>query len=125
MRFLLVLVLLISSALSIAATAPDESVVIEATDNTYVVADINAPDDPQGLRNKNFGGLEFLKIWYASQVQAQEQIVSVGLVRFDLSALKDREVRSAHLQLFATRADLLQPVRMVDVSLADGPWTQS
>jgi hypothetical protein len=125
MRFLLVFMLLASSALSVAATPPDESMVVEATDNSYVVADISAPDDPQGLRAKNFGGLDFLKIWYASQVQAQEQIVSVGLVKFDLSALKDREVRSAHLQLFATRADLLQPVRMVDVSLADGQWTQS
>jgi hypothetical protein len=125
MRFLLIFVLLVSSALSVAAAPPDESIVVEATDNSYVVADIAAPDDPQGLRAKNFGGLDFLKIWYASQVQAQEQIVSVGLVKFDLASLKDREVRSAHLQLFATRADLLQPVRMVDVSLAEGVWTQS
>src|SRR6266849_4352798 len=125
MRFLLVFLLLGASALSVAAAPPDESMVVEATDNSYVVADISAPDEPQGLRTKNFGGLDVLKIWYASQVQAQEQIVSVGLVKFDLSALKDREVRSAHLQLFATRADLLQPVRMVDVSLADGQWTQA
>jgi hypothetical protein len=125
MRFLLIIVLLVSSALSVAATPPDESVVLEATDDTYVAADISVPDDPQGLRAKNFGGLDFLKIWYASQVQATEQIVSVGLVKFDLASLKDRDVRSAHLQLFATRADLLQPVRMVDVSLADGPWTQA
>jgi hypothetical protein len=124
MRFALVLVLLLSSGLSIAATSPDESVVLDATENTYVVADINAPDDPQGLRAKNFGGLEFLKVWYASQVQAQEQIVSVGLVKFDLAALKDRDVRSATLQLFATRADLLQPVRLVDVSVAEGAWAQ-
>jgi hypothetical protein len=125
LRVLLVLVLLVSSALSIAATPPDESVELQSTDDTYVVADISAPDDPQGLRTKNFGGLDFLKIWYASQVQAQEQVVSVGLVKFDLSSLKDREVRSAHLQLFATRADLLQPVRMVDVSVADGAWKQA
>jgi len=125
MRFLLVLALLGSSALSIAAAPADDSVVIEATDDTYVVADVSTQDDPQGLREKNFGGLDFIKIWYSSQVQAQEQIVSVGLVKFDLSALKDREVRSGHLQLFAQRADLLQPVRLVDVSLADGPWTQS
>src|SRR6266849_5955791 len=125
MRFLLIFVFLVSSALSVAATPSDESMVVGATDNSYGVADISAPDDPQGLRAKNFGGLDFLKIWYASQVQAQEQIVSVGLVKFDLTSLKDREVRSAHLQLFATRADLLQPVRMVDVSLADGSWTQS
>jgi hypothetical protein len=124
-RFLLVAVLLVSSALSIAATPADEGVVLEATGDTYVVADIAAPDDPQGLRTKNFGGLDFLKIWYANQVQASEQIVSVGLVKFDLSSLKDRELQSAHLQLFAQRADLLQPVRLVDVSLADGSWAQA
>ena len=124
LRLLLVVGLLLSSALSIAATPPDDSVELQATDDTYVVADIAAPDDPQGLRTKNFGGLDFLKIWYASQVQAQEQVVSVGLVKFNLASLKDREIRSAHLQLFATRADLLQPVRMVDVSVADGAWTQ-
>jgi hypothetical protein len=106
------------------ATSPDESTLVPAGEDTYVVADVAAPDDPQGLRNKNFGGLDFLKIWYASQVQAQEQIVSVGLVKFDLSPYADREIRSAQLQLFATRADLMQPVRLVDVSLAEGPWTE-
>jgi hypothetical protein len=125
MRILVVLTLLVSSGLSIAAAPPDDSVMLEATDDSYVVADVSAADDPQGLRDKNFGGLDFLKVWYANQVQAQEQIVSVGLVKFDLAALKDREVRSAHLQLFAQRADLLQPVRLVDVSLADGPWNRA
>jgi len=124
-RFLLVVLLLASSAFSIAATPPDDSVVLNATEDSYVVADVAAPDDPQGLRDKNFGGLDFLKIWYANQVQAQEQVVSVGLVKFDLSSLGDREVRSAHFQLFAQRADLLQPVRLVDVSLAEGAWSQN
>jgi len=124
-RFLLVVLLLASSAFSIAATPPDDSVVLNATEDSYVVADVAAPDDPQALRDKNFGGLDFLKIWYANQVQAQEQIVSVGLVKFDLGSLGDREIRSAHLQLFAQRADLLQPVRLVDVSLAEGAWSQN
>jgi hypothetical protein len=122
-RFLLVSTLLASVGFSIAATPADDSVVLNAAEDCYVVADVSATVDPQGLRDKNFGGLDFLKIWYANQQQATEQIVSVGLVKFDLSSLGDREVRSAHLQLFAQRADLLQPVRLVDVSLADGPWT--
>jgi hypothetical protein len=123
-RFLLFGLLLVSPAFSVAATPPDDSVVLNATEDSYVVADVSTTDDPQGLRDKNFGGLDFLKIWYANQQQATEQLVSVGLVKFDLSSLADREVRSAHLQLYAQRADLLQPVRLVDVSLADGPWTQ-
>jgi hypothetical protein len=124
-RLLLVVLLLASLGFSVAATPPDDSVVLDASEDSYVVADVSTTDDPQGLRDKNFGGLDFLKIWYANQVQASEQIVSVGLVKFDLSQLSNREIRSASLQLFAQRADLLQPVRLVDVSVADGPWTQS
>lgn len=123
-RLLLVALLLASLGFSIAATPPDDSVVLNATEDSYVVADVASSDDPQGLRDKNFGGLDFLKIWYANQVQANEQIVSVGLVKFDLSSLSGRDIRSASLQLFAQRADLLQPVRLVDVSTADGAWTQ-
>jgi hypothetical protein len=108
----------------VGAAPVDDSLVIQATDDTYVVADVAAPDDPQGLRDKAFGGLDFIKVWYASQVQSTEQVLSVGLVKFDLSALRDREVRTAHLQMFAVRADLLQPVRLVDVSVAEGPWAE-
>ena len=124
-RFLLVLVVLASLVFSVAATPPDDSVVLNATEDSYVVADVSTTDDPQGLRDKNFGGLDFLKIWYANQVQSTEQVVSVGLVKFDLSSLSNREIRSASLQLFAQRADLMQPVRLVDVSVAQGPWTES
>src|SRR5262245_52234142 len=100
-RFVLVAVLLASVGLSVAATPPDDSVVLNASEDTYVVADVSTTDDPQALRGKNFGGLDFLKIWYANQVQGTEQIVSVGLVKFDLSSLSNREIRSASLQLFA------------------------
>jgi hypothetical protein len=123
-RVSLVICSLLSLSILVGATLPDETVLLGSTDDSYVVADVTAPDDPQGLRDKNFGSLDFLKIWYAAQVQAQEQIVSVGLVKFDLAPLKDRDIRSAHLQLFALRADLLQPARLVDVSLAEGPWTE-
>jgi hypothetical protein len=124
-RIWLLVVSLLSVGLLVGAAPPDESVLLPSSDDTYVVADIASPDDPQGLRDKNFGGLDFVKIWYASQVQAQEQIVSVGLLKFDLSQLQEREIRSAHLQMFAVRADLLQPVRLVDVSLAEGAWAEA
>ncbi len=125
LRFLLVFGVLASLVFSVAATPPDDSVVLNASEDSYVVADVSSTDDPQGLRDKNFGGLDFLKIWYANQVQSTEQVVSVGLVKFDLSSLANREIRSASLQLFAQRADLMQPVRLVDVSVAQGPWTAS
>src|SRR6266851_1615525 len=102
----------------------EESVVVPSIEDAYVVTDVSSGGDPQGLRDKNFGTQDFIKVWYAFQVQAQEQMLSVGLVKFDLSALADKEVRSAHLQLFAIRTDLADLARLVDVSLAEGAWSE-
>lgn len=122
---LLLTVTVLSLLLTTAAGPRDESIVLEGIGDTYVVADLAAPDDPQGLRDRNFGGLEFIKTWYVSQVQGQEQVYSIGLVKFDLSELKGKEIKSAHLQMFALRADLAQPVRLVDVSLAETNWNEN
>jgi hypothetical protein len=100
----------------------EESIVLSTSQDSYVVADAASAEDPQGLRERNFGELDFVKVWYA--FSGAEQVVSLGLFKFDLSALAEKEVRSAHLQLFALRADLNQPVRLVDVSAAEGPWVE-
>src|SRR6266581_4334955 len=40
------------------------------------------------------------------------------------AAPADKEVRSSHLQLFAVRTDLAEAARLVDVSLAEGTWSE-
>ena len=104
-------------------TPTEESVVVPAIEDAYVVTDISSGGDPQDLHDKNFGTQDFIKVWYAFQVQAQEQMISVGLIKFDLSDLADKDVRSAHLQMFAVRTDLAEAARLVDVSVAEGAWS--
>ena len=59
-------------------------------------------------------------------MRQEEQIVSIGLFKFDLAPLKDLEIESAVLQLFSVRADLAQPPRLVDLSLVSpGAWTEA
>lgn len=120
----LLMVALVTLFLALGAGPPVKSVVLEAAEDAYVVTDAAATEDPQGLRDQNFGSLDFARTWYASKVRAEEQIVAVSLVKFDLTPLKDREVQSATLQLFSLRADLAQPARLVDVHLVDGAWTE-
>jgi hypothetical protein len=117
---------ILALAVLVAATpAPaEESTILTATEDAYVVTDISSATDSQGLRDKNFGNLDFVKVWYEFQVQAQEQMLSVGLFKFDLSAIADKELHSTHLQLFAVRADLTEAARLIDVSLAEGAWSQ-
>ncbi|MBI4491327.1 MAG: DNRLRE domain-containing protein [Chloroflexi bacterium] len=125
MKQLLLFASLLALALAGCTSPAVQSLVLDDAEDAYVVADVATTDDPQGLRDKNFGNLDFIKIWYASQVQQQEQMVSIGLFKFDLAPLKDVEVKTAHLQLYALRADLAQPARLVDVSLAEGAWSEA
>lgn len=126
--FLAVLLILSSAAMALtvgaAPAATEESVVVPSVEDAYVVTDISNDGDPQHLRDTNFGTQDFIKVWYAFQVQADEQDLSVGLVKFDLSSLADKDVRSATLQLFAIRTDLADVARLVDVSLAEGAWSE-
>lgn len=124
MNKLLFIIVAISLFLALGAKPPVKSTILEAVEDAYVVTDAAATEDPQGLRDQNFGSLDFVRTWYASKVRQEEQIVAVSLVKFDLTPIKDREVQSATLQLFALRADLAQPARLVDVHLVDGEWTE-
>lgn len=101
-----------------------KSVVLEATEDVYLTTDAAATEDPQGLRDKNFGSQDFVKVWYAWKVVGEEKVVSIGLFKFDLGPIREREVLSAHLQLFALRADLASPARLVDVHLVNGAWSE-
>lgn len=102
-----------------------KTVIIPATEDSYVVADLAAPDDPQGLRTKNYGSLEFLKTWYAFGVLDDERLFSIDLIKFDLSELKNKEIESAFVQFFVRQADLTDVVRLVDVHVVKGPWAES
>ena len=126
----LVFVLLFSvfscDALGMGKAGALQSLVAPCTGTAYVVTDISTEDDPQGLRDQNFSTQDFLKIWYANKVQAEEQVISVGLMKFDLSALKDKEIKSATLQMFVIRTDFIPDTigRLVDVSLVDGGFDE-
>ncbi|MEE9202005.1 MAG: DNRLRE domain-containing protein [Dehalococcoidia bacterium] len=113
------------TAIGLGAQGPVEGIVLEAVEDAYVVSDNAVPEDPEGLRDQNFGSLDFVKSWYAWKVIEEEQVVSIGLLKFDLGPVKERELTSAHLQVFALRADLAQVVRLVDVHLVDGQWSEA
>lgn len=102
-----------------------ESLALEAAEDAYVVADIAAAEDPEGLKDKNFGSLDFVQVGYVWKVRQEEQVIAIGLFKFNLAPVKEKEITSAHLQTFALRADLTQPVRLVDVHLIDGPWSEA
>ena len=42
-----------------------KTIIIDATEDAYVVTDIADTEDAQGFRENNYGDLEFLKTWYA------------------------------------------------------------
>ena len=102
-----------------------KSLILNATEDTYIVTDLASEDDPQGFRQQNYGALEFLKTWYAWGVVQDERLLSIDLVKFDLTRLKDLEIESASLQLFSRQANLTQAARLVDVHLVQGGWLEA
>jgi len=101
-----------------------QSKILTSTGTAYVVSDTSTTDDPQGLRDQNYSTQDFLNIWYQWDVTGTEKAISVGMVKFDLSSLKGKDIKSATLQLNSTGATFVQnvAVRLVDVSLVDGTW---
>jgi len=103
-----------------------KSRVIEASEDTYIVTDLADTENLQGFSTNNYGSLEFLKTWYAFEVAGQERILSVDLVKFNIKELEGVEVESAFLQLFASRADLTELARLIDVHLIrENTWSEA
>jgi hypothetical protein len=101
-----------------------KSLIVDAVEDTYVVTDLASEEDPQEFRKQNYGSLEFLKTWYAWGVLGDERLLSIDLVKFDLTKLKDLDIESVSLQLFARQTDLTQPARLVDVHVINGKWAE-
>ena len=127
----LVFVLLLSSVLAsscsslgIGSSGTLQSKIIPSTGTAYIVTDASTTDDPQGLRDQNFHKQDYINIWYQWDVTGTEKDISVGLVKFDLSSLKGKDIKSATLQMDSTGVTFIQNVaiRLVDVSLIDGTW---
>lgn len=97
------------------------------TDDAYVLKDINDPVDKAGLRSLNTGDLEIMKIWYAWNVTStgNEQIISMGYMKFNLKDINAEYVESAKLQLYAYVVTLTGASRAIDVHLVEnGTWDE-
>jgi len=70
------------------------------TDDAFIGLDFTNPNDSFGLRTLNSGNEKFLKVWYAFNVtEAEELIVTVANMKFDLSEINPNNVINADLKL--------------------------
>ena len=126
--------LLFSLLVPLTGASATRSLVIGVTDDTYVVADLNDPDDAYGFRDENFGDLDFVKAWHLWNVEVpeeeeaeeveKEKVISVIYLKFDLSQLEDKTIDSAMLELYANNVVLLAP-RYVQVFLVSSDWSET
>jgi hypothetical protein len=104
------------------ATGSQQSTIIPSTGTSYVVTDASSGGDSGALEGKNFSDQDFINVWYQWDVQASEKDISVGLVQFDISSLKNKDIKSAMLQMYVTSDTLSEPARLVDISLVTDKW---
>lgn len=112
-------------SLILLGASPVKSIVINATEDAYVVADLNDPEDAEGLRERNLGDLDFTKAWYAWRILGEELAVGIVYLKFDLEELKGKEIESASLQLYASRVDLVVSPRLVEVRVVGNDWSEA
>jgi hypothetical protein len=123
MVFILLLTGLMASSCASSSATKQQVVLIPSTGTAYIVTDASTTDDPNNLRTTNYSTQDYINVWYQWDVTATEKEVAVGLVQFDVSSLKNKDIKSATLQMYVTSAALTQPARLVDISLVSGKWT--
>ena len=114
---LLVTAVVMTSCSFLGKSGSQQSTILQSTGTTYVVTDASSGGDSGVLEGKNFSTQDFINVWYQWNVQATEKDISVGLVQFDISSLKNKDIKSATLQMFVTSDTLSEPARLVDISL--------
>ena len=122
MRKVLLIGIAVVGLLTSVAATDVRSMVLETSADTYVVVNLVRPANP--VMDENFGQLDFVRLWYNTLAPEDAQLLSVGLLKFDLEPLKDLEVESASLQVYALRIDLAEAARLVDVALVRDDWSE-
>lgn len=138
------IVLLLALLSLLMGASATKSLVIDVSEDTYVVADLNDPEDSLGLLDENYGDLDFVKAWYLWRVEQEEvipegeegeeaepelveteyeKIISVSYLKFDLTELEDITVESAMLQLYGLNVELLTP-RYVQAYQVVSDWDE-
>ena len=123
--------------LPLTGASTTKSLVIDVSEDAYIVADLNDPNDSYGFRANNYGDLDFVKAWYLWNVETQEaqeegqepvevekeKVISIVYLKFDLSAIKDKTIDSAMLQLYGLNVALSAP-RFVQVFQIESDWDE-
>jgi hypothetical protein len=137
-------VLLLALLVLLMGASATKSLVIDVSEDAYIVADLNDPSDSMGFRDENYGDLDFFKVWYLWNVVQEEvipevpegeeavpeiveteyeKIWCVSYLKFDLAELEDITVDSAMLQLYASNMGLAAP-RYVQVLQVESEWDE-
>ena len=143
--------LLLSLVLPLTGASVTRSLVIEVSEDAHILADLNDTADTLGLRDTNYGDLEFLEAGYdwvvevvehteeqevevdgemvTQDVVVEEEVerqyyFSAAYLQFDLSQLEGREIDSVMLQLYAQDIILLAP-RYVQAFLVSSDWSET
>jgi len=98
-----------SSLLLIPVYAQESNVVrLYPTDDTFVIADINDPDDIKGLQEHVLGELDVFTTWYSWNVSDETKIFSMSYLKFDLTNISSNEIESATLLLYANKTQTVE-----------------
>jgi len=96
-----------------------------ASDDAYVISDLNDPQDKQGFITTNTGELNFLKIGYDWSNENQK-IINVGYLKFDLTSIQSPDIIKAELVMQPHIAKINGESISIDlIHVSDDDWNES
>lgn len=102
-----------------------EQTILIPTDDAYILANLQDTEDDQELRNFNSGNLDHLKVGYNIDTETKNSIVSISLLKFDLSNLSEKDIGSAKLRLYVDAVKLTTPQEIGLYLVNDIQWDES
>ena len=117
----------ISSSLLLTSVYAQESNTVRLfpTDDTFVIADVNDPDDIKGLQKRSLGDLDVLTTWYSWNVSDETKIFSITYLKFDLNNISSDEIESATLLLYVNKTQIVERVSNFAIySLNSTSWSE-
>ena len=103
--------------------------IIETSEDSYVVTDLNDPHDFRGLHQMNFGKKPFLKTWFSwNATESSEKVNTISYLKFDLSNIDPSKIHTVTLEIPIQNISFnsTNTIRAISVySVDSNDWTET
>ena len=120
----LFLITLIPLLLIPAYAQESNTIRLNPTDDTFILANYFDPDNIENMQEKPLGNIDAITSWYSWDYAPEKRILATIFLKFDLKDISSNEIDSAKLLLFAYKTIEKNPSSIAIFSLDKTSWSE-